>query len=149
MAAVSAAIATGRPLKLVSHPIARNVDPAAYCVDLLLKTLVEAEGEGVIMRTGEVPFMLVGSTKRPLARRTLTPEAVGRIITALLPPDSRAALADVGSTTYHLPRQAACPLEDFTVEASQSGADSRVEIRRFRVPEDDSVPLSLFSPTDR
>ena len=149
MPAVSAAFATGRPLALVGRPSARTVDPAAYCVDLLLKTLVEAEAEAVVMRSGEVPFMVAGSANRPLARRALTTGAVDRIITALLPSDNRAALADVGSATYQLPHQAGWPLEDFTVEASQSGADSLVEIRRVRVPEDDSVPLSLFSPADR
>ena len=105
-------------------------DPAAGCVDLVLSTLAAANGDRVIIRTGQVPVMVVAGRERALARDPLSSQAVRKIAKSLLPPTHLQALADVGETKYELPVRLGLPREEFDLRVVDTDRVLAIEIRR-------------------
>ena len=117
---------------------------ASRCVNLVLKTLAEADGDCVIIRTGRVPTLFSHGKKFPIAREVVQPTAVRQIAKVLLPQDHLTALADIGETKFELPHVKALPREEFSVKVSESHDDLEVEIDRHHIPSEDAVPGELL-----
>ena len=112
------------------RPARVALDPAARCMNLVLQALAGANGDRVVIRTGQAPAMVVLGQERALARDPLSAYAVRQIAKCLLPTDQLLALADIGATRYTLPPRPELPLERFDVSASETDREMVIEIVR-------------------
>lgn len=119
---------------------------AVSIVPSLLQAIVHVDGEAMVMHAGDKPYVIAMAGQVDLASRGLTLDAVNGIVSQLLPPEFQAALDEFGAVQYELAAAAEFPREHFTVVAARGGNDVWVEIRRRRLPEEDSVAEELFTP---
>jgi twitching motility protein PilT len=116
-------------------------------VPSLLQAIVHLDGEALVLHVGEKPYVVGAAGQVDLSTRGLTLDAVLGIVNQLLPAELQQALDEFGATQYALPAIAEYPGELFTIVAARSADDVWAEIRRRRIPEDDRVPIELFTPT--
>src|SRR5579864_3701634 len=116
-------------------------------VSSLLQAIVSTDGEALVMHVGEKPYVVSPTGQGDLATRGLTFDAVNGIVNQLLPIESQRALDEFGAAKHELLPIPEFPGELFTVVAARAGEDLWAEIRRRRVPDEDSVPMELFGPT--
>src|ERR1700704_2443802 len=115
-------------------------------VPSLLQAIVRLDGEALVMHAGDKPYVVSPTGQVDLANRGLTLEAVNGVVSQLLPIALQDALQEFGAVQYELPAMPQFPGEHFTVVAARGGDDLWTEIRRRRVPDDDSVPEEFFGP---
>src|SRR5688500_2741095 len=96
------------------------------------------------MHAGDKPYVVTPGGQVDLASRGLTLDAVNGIVSQLLPADVLGSLDEFGAAQYQIPPRPDFPHEHFTVVAARGGDDIWAEIRRRRIPEDDSAPEDLF-----
>jgi twitching motility protein PilT len=117
-------------------------------VPSLLHSILQVDGEALVLHVGEKPYVVTPTGQIELATRGLTFEAVSGIVGQLLSAESQRALDEFGASQYELPPSAEFPSEHFTVVAARGGDDVWCEIRRRRVP-DDLIPAEIFEREDR
>ena len=66
-------------------------------VPSMLRSLVEADGEALVIHAGEKPYVVAPSGQVELANRPLTMDAVKAIVSQLLPRDVSHALDEFGA----------------------------------------------------
>lgn len=106
----------------------------------LLTALVRADGDALVLHTGECPYVVSPTGQAELASRVLTLEAMTGVVVELLPPDARQTLDTHGAVQHDLRPLPDSAGERFTVVAARGGDDVWVEIRRHRVPPASAVP---------
>lgn len=118
---------------------------AAACADLLFRALVETDGDSALLHTGGTPQLVTPIGRIELVKSTLTVPAVERLLNRLLPDEARERLETAGVVQYDCPVQRDLPGEHFSVVAARLHQDVRLEVRRLRLPDDDSVPSDFFA----
>ena len=98
------------------------------------------------MRANAAPYVVTPLRRVDFSAHPMTRLAMNRVIETLFPPAVLRALDDIGCVEYELPERPDEPGQHFTVVASRSDEDARIEIRRRRVNDDDAVPSDLFLP---
>jgi twitching motility protein PilT len=112
----------------------------------MLRAIVDADGEALVMHAGEKPYVVAPAGQVELANRPLTVEAVKNFVAQLLPGDASHALAESGAVQHVIVMPPEFPGESFTVVAARGGDDMWVEVRRRKVGEADAVPEVPFEP---
>ena len=110
----------------------------------MLNALIANDGDSMMLRADEIPFMVCDGKKIDVSPRPLPRETVERIACYLLSADHRTTLEEVGGARCHLPRLTAFPDEDFTILAGEPGPDFWMKILRDSANAD-WVPPDLFS----
>ena len=113
-------------------------------VPSLLHSILQVNGEALVLHVGEKPYVVTPTGQVDLAPKGLTFEAVSGIVGQLLSIESQRALDEFGAAQYELPANPEFPAEHFTIVAARGGDDVWCEIRRRRVPDDDFVPADIF-----
>jgi hypothetical protein len=119
-------------------------EQTARCVSLLLRVLVQADGDVAILRAGDKPCLIGPRGKRPLANDLITPTAMRRFLTHLLPEQNRDVLATIGATQHELPGLADLPSERFTIDAEVGHDGPIIALRRLQVPAPRPAPVARF-----
>jgi twitching motility protein PilT len=99
-------------------------------VPSLLQAIVLMDGEALVLHVGDKPYVVAESGQVSLANAPMTSESIADVIDALLPPDSKRLLDEVGATQCVLPDNPLFPQERFSVVAARGGDDLWLEIRR-------------------
>jgi len=99
----------------------------------MLRSFVEVDGEALVMRAGEKPYVVTPRGQVELANRPLSLDAVKRIVSNLLPGDVARALEEFGAVQHEIVSPPEFPGESFTVVAARGKDDMWVEIRRRKV----------------
>jgi twitching motility protein PilT len=118
-------------------------------VPSLLRAIIEADGEALVMHSGERPYVVAPAGQVDAANRPLTPDAVKGIVAQLLPGEASRALEETGAVQYEILSPPEFPGESFVVVAAHGGDDVWVEIRRRKINEEDIVPEEVFAPAAR
>lgn len=123
------------------------MEPAVACAHLLFRALVETDGDAALLHTGGAPQLVTPIGRLDLVRANLTVPAVEQLLTRLLPEDALERLSTAGVVQYDCPQQDDLPGEHFSVVAARLHDDVRLEVRRLRLPDDDSIPDLFLRPT--
>jgi len=99
-------------------------------VTALLHALVRLDGETIVMREGDIPYIVSERGQQTLGSRPLPSDALSAILEALVPADVLDALDEVGSVEYEHPEVADLAGERFTIVATDDRESLRVDIRR-------------------
>jgi twitching motility protein PilT len=102
-------------------------------VPSLLQAIVLMDGEALVLHVGDKPYVIAESGQVSLANAPMTTESIAEVIEALLPPESKRLLDDVGATQCVLPEHPLVPGERFSIVAARGGDDLWLEIRRTTV----------------
>jgi CheY-like chemotaxis protein len=102
---------------------------SASLVPSLLRALVRADGDAVVLRSGARPYVMTAGGAIDLATRCLALDAIHQLVDTLLPNAVRAALKESGSVAYVLPHMSEFAAERFTVIVA-GGDHLRVVIQR-------------------
>jgi twitching motility protein PilT len=102
-------------------------------VPAMLRSLVDADGEALVIHAGEKPYVVASSGQVELANKPLTMDAVKGIISQLLPRDVLHALDEFGAVQHEIVSPPEFPRESFTLVAARGNDDMWVEIRRRKV----------------
>ncbi len=113
-------------------------------VPSLLQAILRLDGEALVMHVGEKPYVVTPSGQSELASRALTLEAVIGMVGLLLAIESQRVLDEFGAAQHELPPMPEFPHEHFTVVAARGGDDVWMEIRRYRIPDEDAVPAEIW-----
>ena len=119
-------------------------DPAAVCAHLVFRALVETDGDAALLHTGGSPQLVTPIGRIELVKSNLTVAAVEQLLSRLLPDAAREKLEASGVVQYDCPVRTDLPGEHFSVVAARLHHDVRREVRRLRLPDDDSVPPDFF-----
>jgi hypothetical protein len=111
----------------------------------LLQEMVESDGDVLVMRDGEKPYVVTASGKVQPIRSDVAAGTFREVVEQLLPQHLRDVLSEVGGVEYDLPPLGRFPHERFSVVAACVDNAMHVEIRR-RILADDLVPEELFEP---
>ena len=122
-------------------------DHAADCAHLLFRALVETDGDAALLHTGNAPQLVTPIGRFDLVKSRMTLPAAERLISRLLSDAAREQLETAGVVQYDFPPQDDLPGEHFSVVAARLHQDIRLEVRRLRLPDDDSIPEFLQRPT--
>ena len=101
-------------------------------VTSLLSAIVRADGDALVLHTGERPYVVAPTGQSELASRSLTPDALKAMLNELLPPIARKVLEEYGAVQHDLVGTGFPSDETFMVVAAQGGEDIWIEIRRRR-----------------
>jgi twitching motility protein PilT len=112
----------------------------------MLRSLVEADGEALVMHAGEKPYVVAPAGQVELANRPLTMESMKGFVAQLLPGDVSRALDEFGAVQHEIVSLPEFPGERFIVVAARGIDDLWVEIRRRRVDEASVVPEVPVEP---
>ena len=93
-------------------------------IDDILTALERAQGDRVVLESGQIPMLMVGPRKCALMAGRLSAKAVRYITEHLLPQDYLDALDEIGGTRYRWP--------GFVVLATDDGDHLTVEIKRTK-----------------
>src|SRR4029077_11216133 len=115
-------------------------------VTSMLRAIIDADGEALVMHAGEKHYVVAPAGQVELANRPLTVEAVKTFVAQLLPGDASQALDEFGAVQHVIVSPPEFPGESFTVVAARGGGDMWVEVRRRKVGEPDAVPEVSFEP---
>jgi CheY-like chemotaxis protein len=97
----------------------------------LLRALVEANGDALVLPSGARPYLVAAGGRVELGTRDLPVDVIDQLVEQLLPTAVLEALDESGAVAYVLPRLAPFAEELFTVVAT-GGDDVRVVIQRRR-----------------
>ena len=103
-------------------------------VTALLSAIVRADGDALVLHTGERPYVVAPTGQSELASRSLTRDAMKAMLNELLPPIVRKALEEYGAVQHELVGTGFASEDTFLVVAAQGGEDIWIEIRRRRTP---------------
>jgi twitching motility protein PilT len=112
----------------------------------MIRSLVEAGGEALVMHAGEKPYVVSPAGQVELANRALTMEAMKAFVAQLLPADVSRALDEFGAVQHEIVSPQEFPGERFTVVAARGIDDLWVEIRRRKVDEAAALPEVPVEP---
>src|ERR1700676_362050 len=98
-------------------------------VPSLLRALVRADGDALVLRAGARPYVMTDGARIDLGTRDLPPEVIRQLVETLLPLAARAALEEWGAVAHVLPHMSEFAAEQFTVTAA-GGDNLRVVIQR-------------------
>ena len=115
-------------------------------VPSMLRSLVEADGEALVMHAGEKPYVVAPSGQVELANRPLTMDSIKGVVAQLLPGDVSRALEEFGAVQHEIVSPAEFPGERFIVVAARGVDDLWVEIRRRKVDEATALPEVPIEP---
>ena len=93
-------------------------------IDDILAALENAQGDRVVLESGQVPTLIVGPRKCALMAGPLSGKAVRHITEHLLPRDYLEALDEIGGARYQWP--------GFVVLATDDGDHLALEIKRSK-----------------
>jgi twitching motility protein PilT len=102
-------------------------------VPQLLHAIVAANGDAVVLHTGDTPYVAGAGTETEIAGEKLTVQAVDDVLKQLLPEPSQKTLDLFGSIRYECPPFDAYPDDRFVVVALRQADGLWLEIRRERV----------------
>ena len=112
-------------------------------VSLLLQELVRADGDAVVIHSGDTPYIDAPSGQTELSAEPLPLRAVTMLLTQLLPAESQQTLHALGFILRDCPPMAEYPGERFTVvglhESDGLWVEIRREVARTLAPADDSA----------
>jgi twitching motility protein PilT len=114
-------------------------------VTSLLAAIVRADGDALVLHTGERPYVVAPSGQSEISSRALTLEAMTGMVTELLPQEARRVLDQSGAVQRQLPSSGIFASERFTVVAARGGDDLWIEIRRQRPAPDSQMRESPAS----
>src|SRR5712691_9055472 len=97
---------------------------------LFLKALVEADGDAVVIHSGDTPYVDSPAGQAELSNEPLTLQTVERLVAELLPEESQRTLKLLGAIRYECTPIPEYPGEPFTIVAFRDATDIWVEIRR-------------------
>ncbi len=115
-------------------------------VTSLLSAIVRADGDALVLHTGERPYVVAPTGQSELASRSLTLDAMKGMLHELLPPIARKVLEEYGAVQHDLVGTGFPSAETFMVVAAQGGEDIWIEIRRRRnvaPPAEEPVPAPV------
>jgi twitching motility protein PilT len=115
-------------------------------VPSMLRSLVEADGEALVIHAGEKPYVVASAGQVELANRPLTMDAVKGIVSQLLPRDVSHALDEFGAVQHEIVSPPEFPGESFVLVAARGNDDIWVEIRRRKPSEAGAVPEAPVEP---
>lgn len=99
----------------------------------LLQAIVAANGDAIVLHTGDSPYVVGAGTETEVAGDQLTLQAVDDVLKQLLPEPSQETFDLFGSIRYECPPFEAYPRERFVVVALREADDLWLEIRREAV----------------
>jgi CheY-like chemotaxis protein len=105
------------------------VNTSVSLVPSVLRFLVRADGDAVVLRAGARPYIMTARGPIDLGTRDLPLDVIHQLVKTLLPNAARAALDESGAVAYVLPHLSEFATEHFTVIAA-GGDDLRVVIQR-------------------
>jgi twitching motility protein PilT len=111
-------------------------------VPSMLRAIVDVDGEALVIRAGEKPYVVAPAGHVDLTNRPLTMDALKGIVAQLLPDDVARALDEFGAVQHEIVSPPDFPGESFTVVAARGGDDMWVEIRRRRVDQTGAAEVS-------
>jgi twitching motility protein PilT len=100
----------------------------------LLTAIARADGDALVLHSGERPYVVAPAGQSQLSSRALTLDAMTGMLRELLPEESRRVLDEVGAVQHDLADPTIADGERFTVVAARGGDDIWIEIRRHRRP---------------
>ena len=100
---------------------------------LLLKALVDADGDAVVIHSGETPYVDGPAGQAELSNGRLTLQTVEKLLAELLPEESQRTLQLLGAIRYECTPIPQYPGEPFTIVAFRDAGEIWVEIRREAV----------------
>ena len=98
----------------------------------LLTAIARADGDALVLHSGERPYVVAPTGQSQLSSRVLTLDAMTGMLRELLPEDSRRTLDEDGAVQHDLISPATVEGERFTVVAARGGDDIWIELRRHR-----------------
>jgi twitching motility protein PilT len=98
----------------------------------LLTAIARADGDALVLHSGERPYVVAPTGQSQLSSRVLTLDAMTGMLRELLPEDSRRTLDEDGAVQHDLLSPTNVEGERFTVVAARGGDDIWIEIRRHR-----------------
>jgi twitching motility protein PilT len=108
-------------------------------VPQLLQAMVAANGDAIVLHTGDLPYVTGAGTQTEVAAEKLTFQAVDDVLKQLLPQPSQETFDLIGSIRYECAPFDAYPGERFVVVALREADELWLEIRREGV---NTPPLS-------
>jgi CheY-like chemotaxis protein len=111
------------------------VVPPAPLVPSLLRALVRADGNALVLHVGERPYVDACRGRVEVGTRGLPGDVLDRLVAQLMPMEEQRMLDEAGVVQYVLPHLPDFAGEHFTVVATSSD-DSWVVIRRRRLQTD-------------
>jgi twitching motility protein PilT len=102
-------------------------------VPQLLQAIVAANGDAIVLHTGDSPYVIGAGTETEVAADKLTFQAVDDVLKQLLPEPSQETFDLFGSIRYECPPFDAYPGERFVVVALRDADELWLEIRREAV----------------
>jgi twitching motility protein PilT len=113
-------------------------------VDSLISSILQADGDALVMHVGERPTIISAAGSSMLTSGALSLTAMADLLRDLLPPHAQQALDEFGAVEAELLPTDAAGDERFTVVAARGGDDIWIEIRRLR---DGLLPASSATPS--
>ena len=98
----------------------------------LLTAIVRADGDALVLHSGERPYVVAPGGNTQIASRPLTLDALHSMITELLPEAARHSLDEYGAVQHEFVHAEFTGGETFAVVAARGGDDIWIEIRRHR-----------------
>jgi twitching motility protein PilT len=96
----------------------------------LLRAIVAANGDAIVLHTGDTPYVAGAGTETEVTADKLTFQAVDDVLKQLLPEPSQETFDLLGSIRYECPPFEAYPGERFVVVALRDADELWLEIRR-------------------
>lgn len=115
-------------------------------VPSMLRSLVDADGEALVIHAGEKPYVVASAGQVELGNRPLTVDAVKGIVSQLLPRDVSHALDEFGAVQHEIVSPQEFPGESFVLVAARGNDDIWVEIRRRKPGESAALPEAPVEP---
>jgi pilus retraction protein PilT len=133
--------------KLFGHRLFGQKKPGL--LPSLFEAIIHADGDALVLRTGEQPFVAGRSGQMKVAIPELTPDSVNDVV-HLLPQQYQSALDELGAVRYDFPRDNRFPKDEFTVSVTRDDEEGWAEIRRRRIVVDhaDFIPEELFETAE-
>ncbi len=101
-------------------------------VTSLLTAIARADGDALVLHSGERPYVIAPKGQSELSSRVLTLDAMTGMLREMLPEDSRRTLDEFGAVQHDIANPMIAAGERFTVVAARGGDDIWIEIRRHR-----------------
>ncbi len=103
-----------------------------HIVDSLISSILQADGDALVMHVGERPTVIGAGGTSTLTSGALSLTAMADLLRDLLPADAQHALDEFGAVEAELAPTPTAGDERFTVVAARGGDDIWIEIRRLR-----------------
>ncbi len=116
---------------------------APDAVSAILQAFVGGDGLRLVMRAGDVPFVVTPLGRVSFPAHPLTRASILEIIEAMIPIAIRRALDDIGCVHYEIPWRADLGDARLVMIATTTADDTRVEFQRASTP-DDGVAADMF-----